>query len=284
MYINNKISDSISFYVNDSSESQTIKILTSPIDYLKGLKISGYFFILNNFITDEVILEKYINIVKDIMIQGYYNYYKKSIFNNKLYRSISISELKCIRENLRINDIYSTTKTFNSCADYTIEVSNSEWDPKEHFIIELNLKDNLPYIDVDIDSSSYIEPNEVILLSGFNINNLKLIHDVKPNILGFYSHDTIPIYSADIYGINNNMDLTKLEEKYNFVVSNIDTYGCMIQDYLQDKINDNIFSDPNYLCWANSMIEYINILDGCIKKFISDNKELDDLKVKIKSL
>lgn len=280
MFINDEISKSINKYTGSDSGAQTIKILMNPTSYLLGLKNSGHYSIVEEFIKTEKLFNAYINYIKDMMIQAYKNYRVNPNLNSKLYRSISRNELEYLETGPIINEFYSTTKEYDDCAGYLIETSNSEWEPVEHFIVELSVRNEIPYIDVDKDSSNQFEPNEIVLLPRLNISNIHLVKEGDTTCMMFYSHSNIPIYGADITFDDASYDVTEemLVAKYNEVAPYIDIFGSMIESYLQSKKGNEIFNDSKYLEWINSLNEYMNMLKMYVKKCV----EQDNFTFKIK--
>lgn len=282
MFLNERISKSIKLYTDSDNCAQTIKILMNPTNYLLGLKNSGHYNILNEFIKTESRFNIFINYIKDMMIQCFKNYENNSNIDSTIYRAISKVELDYLKTGPTINEFYSATKKYEDCAGYLIETANSEWEPVEHFIVELTHKNNIPYIDVDNDSSNRFEPNEVILLPRINISNLHLIKEGYPSCMMFYSASNIPIYGADIISDDNYEDVTEemLIAKYNEVAPYIDIFGKMVESYLQSMIGNELFNNLNYLKLVNRLNEYMSMLKSYVKKCVKKN----NLDIKIPRL
>lgn len=305
-----KSKDPITFYTRDVINSRNIKILMDPIDTLKSMSIkqnecnpynqhlaqvfkefSGKdeFNLDNNptlnkkFIKQEE-LDLYMHNIEELITKAYINYYNNSKLPTRLYRSITKDELNFIKNNKRINTLWSTTKDFETCAGFTMEATETEWDPIEHYILQLSLNDRIPFIDVDKDSKTVYEPNEVILLRPFNVSNPLLIKSGGMDEYGFYSLKTIPICDATIKSITNNCEYIEFEEViklYDSVKKEFDKYSKVIEQILNYEIDHSIFNDTNYKEWANKIITMINMLQNHINYCILKDK---DPKKLIKSL
>lgn len=273
MKINSRISDSISEYTCHTDKSQIIKILINPLEYLEGLKNSNHFSITNKFIYTENHLYQYMNYIKDIFIQGYYNYYNcPNSLNFVLYRAMSEIEFSNLLNNGNVNTLYSTFSSFAQARNYILDNYEDVF-KDNHYIVEFSLSDVLPFINVSVDSSNCYERGEIILLPSFNISNLELteyqhyyhtIHEAKAHIT--------PI-SIDNYNIQN-ID-TKLNELYLDISEDIYKYGVLIDKYLNN--DSDLKENMDLINWLKKISLYVKYLaykeENIIKKS-SDNKVL----------
>lgn len=297
-----QIKNSIEFYTMDQEKCRILKILMDPINYLEWLKkvdetvleceenfnkllsflerdnVSNFGSkdLLNTpFIKDSSSFCKALNHLVNIFVESYLNYYDGNVsMPNKLYRSITRSELEYLRKQNKINTLWSTSTSLNTAIRYTMEIAEHEWNPKEHFILEFSTKSKIPFIDVDKSAAKGFEPNEFILIPPFNISNLKLIKDGGMDKLGFYSPDGIPIYRAifkdkDKDNFVKNVSIEDIYIMYEQVVSKIEIYGELIELYLNKKIDGSIFHRQDYRIWAQKLRLLVKMLQSYVAGEIS---------------
>ncbi|MBO5138482.1 MAG: hypothetical protein J6B89_02455 [Bacilli bacterium] len=292
------IKESIECYINSSHDCEIMKVLMSPINYLEKLgeaqKIDinnlytmNFANLLSNltsvtpdllydnllssnlqksFIKTSDLLYDYLVHIQNILFQSYISYYDvNNKMPQKLYRSVSAKELEYLTKSRKIDTLWSTTSTLDSVIGYTMEVTNHEWIPKEHFIIELTTKDKIPFVDVETCVEMGFEPNEFILVPCFTISNFKLVKEGAINFFGFYNADTIPIYSAEIQNIYDvqtidSVSYNDIVEQFNKISVDIGKYGDMIEAYLNGNDCINLLHYHNYRLWAKNLQKLINML------------------------
>lgn len=296
-----QIKDSIRFYTMDQEKCRMLKILMDPVSYLKwlnkvdetALKCGENFnklllifekeyvsnfdskdllsdFENTYFVKDSSSFCEVLNHLVNIFIKSYLNYYDSSVsMPNKLYRSITRSELEYLKKQNKINTLWSTSTSLDTAIGYTMEIAGHEWRPKEHFILEFYIKSKIPFIDVDKSAAKVFEPNEFILIPPFNISNLKLIKDGGMDNLGFYSSDNIPIYRAtfkdkDKDSFVKNVSIKDIYTMYEQVVRKIEIYGELIELYLNKKIDGNIFHRQDYMIWAKNLELLVKMLQSYV--------------------
>lgn len=258
MKINNRISDSISQYTCYTDKSQIIKILIDPINYLEGLKKSNHFKITESFIYYENNFIKYMEYIVDMFKQGYYNYYNyPNNLDFVLYRAMSENEFNKLNNVETIDTFYSTFSSFANARNYILD--NYEDVYKEnHYIVEFNLHDILPYIDVSVDSSNSYEKGETILLPEFKINNMELLHQQ-------HYYYTIYEAKADIEPIvfnNYNIDeiYLNMEKLYIDIIEGLYNNGTLINSFLNND-NINIKDNKSFIEWAKKLSEYLKLIN-----------------------
>lgn len=298
MNINDKIKESIKFYNKDSNNCKLMKILMEPINYLGYLKKTnktnkynanlGNFllglgqtqndilkfneiFETNNdyheeFIKDIDSLYQYLCHIQNIFIQSYINYYDKNAsFPKKLYRSVYKEELDYLKNAKQIKAIWSTSSTLEASQGYTMELADSEWNPKEHFILELSLKNRIPFIDVDKLKCRVFEPNEFILTSPFTVSKIQLIKKGGISQLGFYTPDSIPIYSAELKyteSENLNCSFEDILKQINIVKQDFELYRDLIENYLNSKSEEKLLHQSDYRNWVHKLQELISMIQS----------------------
>ena len=286
------IKDSIIFYTSNTTNCRILKILMDPFaslllnlkkpntnnQYNKGLmdflendiEVDDLFLddtslenIDNKFISNACDLDLYFHHLENLIEISYKNLHSQKQFPTKLYRSINKAEFDDLHESRTINSMWSTTKDLDSAIGFTLEQAEAEWNPTEHFIIELSIKGRLPFIDVDNDAFRVFEPNEVIIMSPFNVSKPVLYKDGGLDLLGFYNYDSIPIYKSVIKSINmtkRDISFQKIKELYNEVRVGIEVYGPKIEQFLNYKIDKKIFYDHDYRSWAMKLSFLIKLL------------------------
>lgn len=323
MNTNKNIVESINCYTYSSQDCEILKILMSPIEYLGQLKNSNKTAsnnqaninlcnlmsnltndesfklefnqnVLNHklpkrFTKTESVLNDYLKHIQNILLQSYINYYDQSKnIPLKLYRSVSLSELEYLKTSRQIDTLWSTASTIDSVIGYTLEIAEQEWDPKEHFIIELTIKNKISFVDVDVDAETIFEPNEFILTPPFTVSKLKLIKKGGMNSLGFYNQNSIPIYSAELktsydYNCINNITYDKIINKFNKISKDINIYGNMIEAYLNDNDKNNLLHNKGYRLWARNLQELIKMMQLYMceysKEIVKNNNEQPKMKI-----
>lgn len=319
---NQFIEKSINVYTASSQDCKIMKILMSPIELLNHLQnkpntnnqanknLCDLITALTNdeaftpqfdenvlenqwptpFIKRENDLYHYLVHIQNILLQSYLNYHdpNKQI-PSKLYRSVSAQELEYLKINRKIDTLWSTTSKLDSAIFYTLEEAEHEWNPKEHFIIELSIKNKIPFVDVEIDAKRIYEPNEFILTPPFNVSKLKLVKKGGMDSIGFYSYNTIPIYSAEIktdynFEAANHVDYEQLVTQFLQIARDINKYGNMIEAYLNNEFNyKNLLHNPDYIIWARNLINLISMLEQYINEYakecITYNNESPKMKI-----
>lgn len=136
--------------------------------------LNGNPYIKNQFIKDKETLYQYLQHIQNILIQGYKNYYDPNYkMPTKLYRAISNIEYSNLNNTNKIDDLWSTSSSLTTTQGYiieTVEVQTSI----EYLILEIPINQKIPFIDVDKDGSSSIEPNEFILIPPLKIHFSKV--------------------------------------------------------------------------------------------------------------
>lgn len=324
MNTDKNIIESINCYTYSSQDCEILKILMSPIEYLGQLKNSNKINpnnqaninlcnLISNLTNDESFrlefnqnvlnhaipktfiktssdLYSYLKHIQNILLQSYINYYDQSKnIPLKLYRSVSSLELEYLKNTRQINTLWSTTSTLDSVIGYTLEIAEHEWDPKEHFIIELAIKNKIPFVDVDNDAKTIFEPNEFILTPPFTVSKLKLVKKGGMNPLGFYNQNSIPIYSAELktsydYNSINNVAYDEIINKYNQIAKDIKVYGNMIEAYLNNNDKNNLLHNQGYRLWARNLQELIKMMQLYMNEYAKEFIKNNNVKPKMKIL
>lgn len=315
----NKIKESIQFYTGNSSNCQNMKILIDPIDYLtqtkkiKDLRLvsnlynDNFYNLLNiigtnnivnenklykqnEFIKDKETLYQYLQHIQNILIQGYTNYYDTNYqLPNKLYRAISNVELEYLNRTGNIDNLWSTTSNLTTAQGYIIETEEYK-SAIEYFILELPINHKIPFIDVDKNEGKVFEPNEFILMSSFNIANIKIIKTGKNNSLGFYDFDNIPIYQAKILSKHNqtieNINHEAIINLVMEIANNINIYGRKIEEYLNTVNIKKLTNDAKFYEWAKKLQQLFKMQQQYINNCIANqqnqqqlNEDLDKIKI-----
>ncbi|MBR4618780.1 MAG: hypothetical protein IKO49_05700 [Bacilli bacterium] len=309
--------DSIIFYTSNNDNCRIIKILMDPFDTLLGMStkpsdynpynknmmkvfenigtstidfketVEYHQNMKRNFISTSEELDLYIHHLENILEVAYKNYYSDKTLPNKLYRSVTKSELDYLNKNRTIESLWSTTKTLDTSIDFTIEQAEAEWNPKEHFIIELSLKGRVPFVDVDNDAFKVFEPNEIILIPPFNVSKPQLIKKGGMDFLGFYSRNTIPLYKANFKSNELSIHNTPFEEignLYQNIRSDIEIYGPLIEDLLNYKIDKKLLNQEGYRLWAKNLVLLLNklkdYLNYCSYKGLKPEKLINEEEAK----
>ncbi len=320
-----EIINSINFYTASSQDCEIMKILMSPIELLGQIKdgekintnkqanvnLCNFISNLTNdehfhdefnnnvlahklpktFIKMEGVLYQYLVHIQNILLASYLNYHDSSKqIPLKLYRSVTLKELEYLKKARQIDTLWSTTSTMESVINYTLEEAEHEWEPKEHFIIELSTKNKIPFVDVDNDAKIIFEPNEFILTPPFNVSKLKLVKSGGMNAIGFYSYDTIPIYSAEIktnynFQMTNQVTYEQLYKQFMAIEKDINKYGNMIEGYLNnDSANNNLLHNQEYRIWARNLIKLIQLLQQYTNEYVKEYIACDHEPPKMKIL
>ena len=234
MKIDNNVSDSISEYTCYTNKSQIIKILFNPLDYLEGLKKSNHFLVTNSFIYTENQLYKYMQYIKDMMKQGFYNYYNSpNTLDFVLYRAMSESEFDGLKNNGVIDNFYSTFSSFPQARNYILD-NYADVYKDNHYIVELNLSEVLPFIDVSVDSGNCYERGEKILLPEFFIRDLVVVKNQHYYHTIYEAKARIEPIKKEKYDIQDVY--LKLNELYFDISENIYNYGKLINEYLKNNV------------------------------------------------
>lgn len=311
--MNNKdlIQKSINFYTTSSSDCEIMKILMSPIELLSHINDSNKIntknqantnlcnFILSlthddqfidefnhnvsldqrsqPFIKTDSDLYYYLKHIQNILLQSYLNYHDPSKkIPSKLYRSVSLGELEYLKSSPQIDTLWSTTSMRDCATWYTLDVAEHEWNPKEHFIIELSTQNKIPFVNVDVDATRSYEPGEFILTPPFNVSKLKLIRKGGMDALGFYNEFTIPIYSAEIktnynYQNSHQVSYEEIYSQFMLLKKDINKYGNMIEAYLNNASSSkNLLHNPDYIVWARNLIQLIQMLQQYINEYAKE--------------
>ena len=260
----NELSRSIDCFINSTMRSQQIKICMNPINYLKGLKNSDHFEIVDCFCKSDAMFHVTMQHIQNMFIMGYINYSNdeyKDVKGDILYRIISKGELEYLKENGFVSEFFSTFKHYEEEAKNYISYTHPNDD--NNYLLSLSVTNNMPSIDTFSCANPQFETDEVILIPSFKINNLKEI----------YNDNNLITMSADICPniVLENISYSTLLEAYKEIVKDIDIYGRYIEQYLLDEHN-NLFESMKFINWATKLKEYIDMLNKYIGYNVLENE------------
>lgn len=277
------INESIECYCSSSSDCNIMKILMDPIDYLKlssqkrktdknidafsalGLidtTMPTLYEESREFISTEEEFEIFLQHIQNILIKGYQNYVDDNVkMPSKVYRAITKNELNFLVNNQRVSTLYSTDSSMDTIIGFIMEKTEHDWSPKERIILEMPIYQKMPFIDVDNDSKTIFEPNEIILLPSFNLSKIRIKNKGNTSLFSLYDEQYISKYTAIIkpHILTPNSNISEINKLYEFLMNNLIKYEEYIENYMNHKVSDKIFKDNDFKKWIISLKRFIDL-------------------------
>lgn len=297
------ISNSIELYCRSQEDCNIIKILTNPTDHLKLLgqkrepmkmendpfyNIMGLmdnipidFEETKKFISTKEEFETFLQHIQNMLIKGYQNYVDDSVkMPNKLYRAVCQNEIDFLASNKKIETFYSTDSNMDDLLGFIIEKQEHDWNPKQRFILEIPIYEKIPFIDVDNDSKTIFEPNEIILLPSFNVSKLRLKNKGKSNLFGMYDEKYMTRYTCKISPqmVTPSSNISEINKLHESLMINLTKYESHIQGYINHEIGDNIFKDNDFKNWIISLKRYIYLQRQYVYDCVLHDKLPEEIK------